>query len=235
MNRLTETAVPRGPEWTAARPSDLDRRFQSAARHSVRVRLLRVAVPVLAGLVCTGLALAAWFNPLRNFNLPNVTGTLGISGTKITMQLPRLAGFTRDDRAYELSARTADQDLTRPDNVELKGIDAKMQMQDRSTVEMTAATGLYNTKAQQVTLGEDVRLKTSTGYEARLSHAVIDIRSGHIVSEQPVEVKLLNGVLNAKAIEVVGSGDLVRFDGGVMLVLNPSSPGPGAKQGAPPP
>jgi lipopolysaccharide export system protein LptC len=235
MNRLTGTAVRRGPEWTASSRSDLDRLFQSAARHSLRVRLLRVAVPAVVGLVCMALALAAWFNPLRNFNLPNVTGTLGISGTKITMQLPRLAGFTRDDRAYELSARTADQDLTRPDHVELKGIDAKMQMQDKSTVEMTAATGLYNTKAQRVTLGNDVLLKTSSGYEARLSNAVIDIRTGHILSEQPVEVKLLNGVLNAKAIEVVGSGELVRFDGGVMLVLTPATPAKGHEQGAPVP
>lgn len=207
--------------------------FRTAARHSARVRLLRVGVPAGALGVCVVLGLAAWFNPLGNLNLPNVSGTLGISGTKITMQLPRLAGVTRDDRAYELSARTADQDLTRPDHVELRGIDAKMQMQDRSTVEMTATSGLYNTKAQRVTLGDNVHLKTSSGYEARLSEAVIDIRNGHIVSQQPVEVKLLNGVLNAKAIEVVGSGELVRFGGGVDLVLNPSSPGQPAQQGAP--
>ena len=42
------------------------------------------------------------------------------SGTKITMEKPHLSGFTRDARAYELSADAAKQDLTKPDLVELQ-------------------------------------------------------------------------------------------------------------------
>jgi len=220
MDRPTPGTVLDGtPDWTASSRADLDRVFRSATRHSVRVRLLRIAVPVGVAVAVAALGLAAWFNPLRLLKLPNATGTLGISGTKITMELPRLSGFTRDQRAYELTARTADQDLTRPDAVELKGIEARVQMQDRTTVEMSAATGLYNTKADVVTLGDDVRLKSSSGYEARMSDAVIDMHSGNIASQQPVEVKLLNGVLNAKRFEVVESGDLVRFDGGIDMIM----------------
>lgn len=222
MNRLTllsGTAARRTHGWTTSSRPDFDRAFRNAARHSSRVRLLRVAVPVAVLTVVTAVALAAWYNPLRLIKLPSVAGTLGISGTRITMQLPRLSGFTRDSRAYELTAQTADQDLTRPDAVELKGIEAKVQMQDKTTVEMSAAAGLYNTKADTVLLSEDVRLKSSSGYEARLTDALIDIRSGHVTSQQPVEVKLLNGVLNAKGVEVVDSGSLIRFDGGVEMDL----------------
>src|SRR5690348_7460771 len=124
MTRLNGPAAPTQPHAVDANRADLEQMFRTAARHSGRVRLLRVAVPLGALLLCTVLALGAWLNPLRTLALPNVSGTLGISGTKITMQLPRLAGVTRDDRAYELSARTADQDLTKPDHVELRGIDA---------------------------------------------------------------------------------------------------------------
>jgi len=220
MNRLTPlpgTTPHRSLGWTGANRADFDRAIRSAARHSGWVRALRVAVPAMMVLVVVAAALAAWFNPLRLITLPDVAGTLGISGTRITMQLPRLSGITRDSRAYEMTAQTADQDLTRPDAVELKGIAARVQMQDRSTVEMSAAAGLYNTKADTVLLSNDVRLKSSSGYEAHLTEALVDMHSGHVTSQRPVEVKLLNGVLNANGVEVVDSGNLIRFDGGVVM------------------
>jgi lipopolysaccharide export system protein LptC len=220
MNQLTPlpgTAPRRSLDWTSASRADFDRAFRTAARHSNRVRLLRVALPVTMVFVVLAVALAAWLNPLRLIKLPGVAGTLGISGTRVTMQLPRLSGFTRDSRAYEMTAQTADQDLARPEAVELKGIAARVQMQDQTTVEMSAAAGLYNTKADTVLLRNDVRLKSSSGYEARLTDALVDMHSGRVTSQQPVEVKLLNGVLNANAIEVVDSGGLIRFDGGVVM------------------
>ena len=223
MHRVTPlpgTAPRRSHGWTTSGRADFDRAFRTATRHSRRVRLLRVAVPAAIVIGVTAAALAAYFNPLRLIKLPNIAGTLGISGTRITMQLPRLSGFTRDARAYELTAQTADQDLTRPDAVELKGIEAHVEMQDKTKVEMRAAAGLYNTKADTVLLSEDVHLKSSSGYEARLTDALIDMRSGHVTSQQPVEVKLVNGVLNARGVEVIDSGGLICFDGGVEMDLN---------------
>ena len=62
-----------------------------------------------------------YFNPLRMLGkLPVDIGNLVISGTKITMEQPHLSGFTRDARAYELTADAAAQDLTKPDIVELQ-------------------------------------------------------------------------------------------------------------------
>jgi lipopolysaccharide export system protein LptC len=217
----TATTAERSEGWTASGRSDVPRAFRRARRHSRRVRFLRIAVPSFVLLLVLGFAAATWFNPLRIIaKLPNGAGTLMISGTKITMELPRIAGYTRDARAYELSAQSADQDLTRPENVELKGIAAKVELQNNSFVEMSAARGLYNTKQEQLRLGESILLKSSSGYEARLSDALIDMRSGQIVSDEPVEVKLLNGVLNAHRLEVAESGAMVRFSGGVAMILD---------------
>lgn len=185
------------------------------------MRFLRIAVPTFVMLLVLGFAAATWFNPLRIVaKLPHGAGTLTISGTKITMELPRIAGYTRDARAYELSAQSADQDLTRPENIELKGIAAKVALQNDSFVEMSAAKGLYNSKAEQLRLDESIVLKSSTGYEARLTDALVDMRTGQIVSDEPVEVKLLNGVLNARRLEVAESGAMVRFSGGVSMTLD---------------
>ena len=156
-----------------------------------------------------------------------------VSGSKITMQAPRLAGFTRDARPYALTAKTASQDLTRPDELELNEIRAQVEMGNKTTVHMVAQSGLYNTKAEQMMLRQGVLITSSSGYEGRLIEAVVDIRKGRVVSDKPVELKLINGTLNAKRLEITDSGDLVRFDGGVDLFLKPMKKTAQAGQGAP--
>jgi lipopolysaccharide export system protein LptC len=207
--------------WSASSRPGLERAFRVARRHSRRVRFLRIAVPGLVAAGIVALLLATWFSPAHLLaKLPTGAslGSLGISGTKITMELPRLEGYTRDSRPYQLTAKSAAQDLTKPDTVELSEIHAKMETADKAMVEMSALKGIYHSKADQLILRERIVLTSSSGYEGLLTEAVVDMHSGHIVSDQPVEVKLLNGVLNANRLEV--DGDLIRFDGGVTLNMD---------------
>jgi lipopolysaccharide export system protein LptC len=199
---------------------DSERAFRAARRHSRAVRILRVAIPLAVVLGFTGIFLITYFNPLRMLaKLPVDVGNLVVSGTKITMEHPRLSGFTRDARGYELSADAAKQDLTKPDLIELRNIRAKVQMQDNSTMEVSATAGIYDSKGETLKLDQNIVLSSSTGYRGRLSEAMIDIRKGNVVSERPVEVELLQGTLNANRLEIADSGDLVRFGGGVKMTL----------------
>ena len=207
------------PYWTMGR-DDSELAFRSARRHSRAVRILRIAIPLAVVLGFTGIFLITYFNPLRMLaKLPIDVGNLVVSGTKITMEHPRLSGFTGDARAYELSADAAKQDLTKPDLIELRNIRAKVQMQDKSTVEVSATAGIYDSKGETLKLDQNIVLSSSTGYRGRLSEAMIDIRKGNVVSERPVEVELLQGTLNANRLEISDSGDLVRFGGGVNMTL----------------
>jgi len=182
--------------------------------------MLRVGIPLAVLLGLTGIFLISYLNPLRMLaRLPINVGDLVVSGTKITMEQPRLSGFTRDARAYELSADAAKQDLTKPDVIELRNIRAKVQMQDKSTMEMSATTGFYDSKAETLKLDQNIVLSSSAGYRGQLSEALVDIRKGYVVSERPVAVEMLQGTLNASRLEIVDSGDLVRFDGGVNMTL----------------
>ena len=61
---------------------------------------------------------------------------------------PHLAGFSTDQRPYELWAKAAIQDLTDPDHVELKTLRAKVMMEDKSTVTLDARTGYFDSKQQ---------------------------------------------------------------------------------------
>src|SRR5947207_1103161 len=126
----------------------MEARFASAARHSRMVRILRVAVPAAVVLSMASIVAVSVVNPLRIVlpNMPVEMGNLVVSGTKITMESPHLAGFSTDQRPYEMWAKAAIQDLTDPDHVELKTLRAKMMMEDKSTVTLDARTGYHDSK-----------------------------------------------------------------------------------------
>src|SRR5262250_3102963 len=214
--------------------ADRDRAFRAAVRHSKHVRILRLAVPVTAVAVfLSGVAFTVLMKPLRALSgLPVDVGSLVVSGTKIKMNQPRLAGITRDNRHYDMVAQAAAQDVTKPDMLELHGIRATMEMRDKVTFETTAKGGLYNTKTEQLTLNQNIVVTSSSGYQAFLNEAVVDVRASKIVSEKPVEVKTATWAISANRMEVSEAGDLVRFDRGVFVTLVLDSTTSGAGGGA---
>jgi lipopolysaccharide export system protein LptC len=212
----------------------MEARFAIAARHSRMVRVLRVAVPVAVVLSLAAIVAVSIFNPFRMLlpKLPLDMGNLVVSGTKVTMELPHMSGYTTDRRPYEVWAKTATQDLTDPDHVDLRTLRAKVLMVDQSTVTLDALYGLMDTKEQLLDLHKDIFLQTSTGYEARLSQAFVDMAKGTVTSEEHVDVKLPNGTLTADRLRITGGGEVVRFEGNVVMNLdNPPAadpPGPSA-------
>jgi lipopolysaccharide export system protein LptC len=210
----------------------MEARFASAARHSRMVRILRIAVPAAVVLAMASIVIISTVtNPFHILpKLPVDMSNLVVSGTKITMESPHMAGFSTDRRPYELWAKTATQDLTNPDHVELSVLRAKVMMEDRSTVTMDARTGHYDSKQQLLDLRKDIFLQSSTGYEAKLSQALLDINKGTVTSEERVDVKLLNGTLAADRLRILNSGEVVRFEGNVVMHLVMDPPDASATQ-----
>ncbi|MCX7306907.1 MAG: LPS export ABC transporter periplasmic protein LptC [Afipia sp.] len=207
---------------SASYQANADARFAKAKRHSGRVRLMRKAVPAAVVAALATIVIASVFNPFRILSkLPVDIAGLAIQGTKITMESPHLSGFTSDQRPYELWAKTATQDVTNPNNVELHELRAKVQMEDKTGVTMDARNGLFDSKAQLLDLKDDIFLQSTTGYEARLTQAFVDLGAGNVSSDEPVAVKLLNGTLDAKRLRITEGGALVRFEGDVKMILIP--------------
>src|SRR3981189_3711083 len=200
----------------------MEARFAKAARHSRMVRILRIAVPAAVVLAMASIVAVSVFNPFRILlpKLPVDMDNVVVSGTKITMESPHMAGFSTDQRPYEVWAKAAIQDLTDPDHMELKTPRAKVMMEDKSTVTMDARTGYYDSKQQLLDLRKDIFLQSSTGYEARMSQAYVDINKGTVISDEHVDVKLLNGTLTADKLRIFNGGEVVRFEGNVVMNLD---------------
>ena len=214
----------------------MDARFAMAARHSRMVRFLRLAVPAAVVLAIAGIVGISIFNPFRALaKLPVDMGNLVVSGTKITMETPHMSGFSPDLRPYEVWAKTATQDLTDPDKVALTMVRAKVLTEDRSTVTMDAKTGLFNSKTQMLDLRKDVFLQSSSGYEVRLDQATVDIANSAVSTDDGVNVKMTNGTIKADKLRLTEKGDVVRFEGNVVMNLVPERAEPAAAEAPPPP
>jgi lipopolysaccharide export system protein LptC len=205
-------------------------KVRRARRHSRRVRFLRRAVPTVLGISLAGLLLANYLNPLRWIRVPTEFGTLVISGSKITMEAPRLAGFTKDKREYEITASAAAQDTKTPMVVEMKEINGRIVMQDRSTLTLSAVEGIYDIKADLLSLNQEIVIISTAGYQGRLSEAQVEVKKGRIVSEKPVQLKMPQGTLDANRLEATDSGAVIRFEGGVVMVLTPEAVNKGMGQ-----
>ncbi len=200
-----------------------DRVFRTAARHSRLVRFLRYAIPASIVAIASIIFTATYLNPFRLIiAFPIDPGKVSLSGTKITMELPRVTGFTADSRPYAMTARFAVQDVTKPDILELKDVDALVELKDGQHATIKSIDGIYDTKGETLKLKNHVVLNSTSGYEGYLFEATVNIAAGTVVSERPVEVKLPNdGLLNANRMEVKQNGDVIVFAGDVEVTVNP--------------
>lgn len=196
--------------------------YARARRHTRWVKLLRLGLP-LSALALVAAIVAPLFLEV-GADLPEVDiAGFGLSGTGITMQRPRLTGFSEDRRPYEVSAERAEQNLATPDELGLFGIVARMEMSGGGWADLTARQGLLNNKTQFLDLNEDIRIKSDKGDGAALSRAHIAFGSGDITSDAPVD--LTSGTMNLKAdsMQVTEGGDLAVFEGRVVMTLYPKA------------
>lgn len=212
------TLQPGQHAWQAGRSGDRALAFRRARRHSRLVRLLRVGIPAILVLAVMGYFGGIMLARYAGIALPSI-GKLAVSGTRITMDLPRLAGFTRDGRSYELTASAAAQDFRQPHLVELKDVRADLEMQGGNRVVVRADAGVYDSKSEIIVLRNNL-IVASTDGEVNLIEAKINLRTNHVSSEQPVRVLMRQGRVDANQLEVIDGGAVVHFRGGVRMVTS---------------
>jgi lipopolysaccharide export system protein LptC len=219
-----------GPTWPGMRnpgtvgfdmtPAASRGGFKAAHRHSARVRLLRYAAIAGSLLAIAFISAAVLLNPLRRLPGDISIGRVGVEGTKITVDSPKISGFQKDGRPFDIRARSGIQEITAPNIIELLGIDSKIGSENTSTTWVSAAQGIYDSLHDKMTLDGNIRIKNSTGYDIRLNTARIDFKTGGLVSEGPVKVILDGGTIAAQQLDVSDNGHKVSFGGDVSSMID---------------
>jgi len=208
----------------AVRPVARTRDFHKARRHSRWVRFAKIAIPLGSLLAMAVVVFFAYFEPFRqieNLSFDNI----GVSGTNVTMEAPKLTGFKNDNRPYEVTASAATQDVRKPNFVELKDLRARIVTDDRGSVaRLEAHVGVLDTQKEQMNLHQSVRVTTNAGQEVQMQSAFVDFKSGSVTSDEPVTVILGgNGRIEAEGLKVVDNGKLLSFKGRVRTTFMPST------------
>lgn len=219
---MTSTASLHPNGFAAASRLSPERRraFERAARHSRRVRRLRVLLPVAS----LGLALlVAGYGALSRLELAVRIGDLAISADGLSMNAPRLSGSDGKGRTYEVVAERAVQDLKDPKIIRLERITAHISQADGSSADFSARSGVYDARAQSLVLQEDIRIRASDGSSADLQRAQIDLATGAVTSDAPVAFSSSLGSVQAEGMSVGQRSKSVTFDGGVRMTVDPGA------------
>lgn len=203
--------------------------FDAARRHSRLVTVLRAAIPAACVVSIAGIALFTVFDPFAPLDRTVAVSTEGVTGSQITMQLPKLSGFKRDLRSYDVTAASAVQEVRRPTEMQLSRPEARIEIEKDRYARIVAEQGLYDSATEKMRLAGNVQLRSDQGYEVELSDADVNLKAGSIASGNPVRVKLTNGVITADSILAEDSGKVIRFDGHVTSLFNGVETAPAAR------
>lgn len=188
-----------------------------AARHSGRVRLLRVLLPiaVIAGAGVYALSLRGAEETEQPIDPPVLDAEI-LAEDAMVMEAPRMAGFQADGEPYRVEAERATQSVGNADVVELETVSASFAMDD-GNAHVTADRGLYDTRAATLTLEGGVTIATDAGLTARFGAAQVALDTGTITSNEPVAIESDGRIIRGNRLVITEGGDALSLTDGVIL------------------
>ncbi|MBX8824360.1 LPS export ABC transporter periplasmic protein LptC [Ochrobactrum sp. SFR4] len=192
--------------------------FHAAKRHSMRVRVLKTALPVVA------LAVAAVFSWYTFLAAPASTVKVELDPSesgKLVMTGPQLKGYTKDNRAFSMVAVRAVQDAKQSGVVALEGIKAQLPMGDKDSAEIDASSGVYDSNNGHLQFDNAFTVKTTDGMEAKLGSANVNVSNGEMSTDKPVDIRTKNAHIRANKMLVQESGKVMVFEDRVQLTIEP--------------
>jgi lipopolysaccharide export system protein LptC len=212
------TAGARGLEPRAGAPRQPRRAYARA------VRVLRYVLPAIA-LCLIGLVMA-W---------PQLVGSGGgliapmlapgqIGGADVMrMHNPRYVGRTSEAEPFEVTAASAYLDPSRPNRVHLDQLAADIARAGTRQVRLVAVSGIYDRDTEDVNLSGGIELTTSDGYRFETPSALLKLKRGRVVGQEPIAGAGPSGTIAAERFEFRDGGEVLRFTGGVRVTLHPRS------------
>ena len=191
--------------------------FKQAQKHSTLVGLLKKALPIAA------LGLVTWFVIMGFLNTKSIgdisVKSSGISNGMLIMEQPKMSGFNRDNRPYNLVASRAKQDLKNPDIINMENLQATVPMQADIYADIRAKIGTYDSDKEWLILSRDIEINSQDGTRILLNSAEIDLSKGKLISRHPVFVSTPTTQITADQVEVIDNGSIIIFKQKVRMTI----------------
>jgi lipopolysaccharide export system protein LptC len=193
--------------------------FPAALRHTARVARLRRLTLWGSGMIVAIVGVIILFQMLRFLPVDLRFSHIGLKGSRITIETPRLVGYRQDGRPYALKARLGIQDMSKPDLFELENLEVRLETSGESAVLLEAGHGLYDAKKDRADLTEAVRIHDGKNFDLLLQSGVMDFKASTLTSDRPAKLKLDGGEVASNAAEFSQTERRATFTGDVHSVL----------------
>ena len=193
----------------------------SRRQRSRLVGLMRLLLPGIAiGLVVMVVAWPKIFGEVAG----TITSSGLLSGFTITdpmrMRNPRYVGTdTEGGRPFEVTADEARVDPQDPNRIDLTRMHATLTGAEGGNTTLTAELGIYLRDVGTLDMYRNVVLTTADGTRFTTQHAFAHLHEKTAEGERPVHGVGPRGTLDAQNFRIDQGGDVIRFGGGVRVVL----------------
>jgi hypothetical protein len=226
MAITTETRGARGLRRTdppaAASVDERAKAFAEARRHSVLVRLLRIALPLAAACILAAYALVLMVSWQLSVGRIDVGGIV-LTADDLTMKDPSYFGVAKGGGHYQVRARRAIVAFNQDGPIKLIDIGGNLVQADRATTRLKAKHGLFDNAKGELDLFDGIEIDGSSGLMARLSRAKVYSRENKVVSKHPVSATMPTGSVQAAGMTMNTKTRFVQFRGTVAVRLLPSA------------
>lgn len=193
--------------------------FRKAKDHSRRVRLMKLALPVLALAMAGGFASYSWISTPGDISFD--ISKASYADGKLVMANPKLDGFTKDDLPYSMAAMRAVQNMKESGVFELDAIEAKLPIDADSWATVAAPRGIYDRDNNTIDFTGDVIITTTDGMTAKFSKAFFDIGKGNLKTSDPVDIEAGGTQIAADSMRVLENGKVLIFEKRVRMEIAP--------------
>jgi len=191
--------------------------FQRERRHSRNVRLLKIALPAGAVLLTLGLVAQSMLPSFGDVSVDLLGST--IDGDRIIMANPRMSGLNAQNRAYEMTAARAIQDMGNPDEMDLEQISARVPVGTSEWADIAADRGTMFKERNTIEIATPATVKTTDGMTARLATATIDMGKGDISTDEGVQIDHEGSQVTAQSLRVTNGGTVLVFEQQVKVFI----------------
>ena len=143
--------------------------FLRAQRHSILVRAVKFALPVMAIGLAALFVGYSWIQSPPSVDIA-VDGSAMQDG-KLVMANPTLDGFSSNDLPYSMTAARAIQDLSDTNAVQLEDISARLPLSADNFATIAAKAGVYDNNKDTLEITTPLTVKTDDGMSITMQSA----------------------------------------------------------------
>lgn len=190
-----------------------------AIRHSARVTRLRRWMLWGAGAIVALVGVALLISSFRLLPVDLSLTRVALNGTRIIIEAPKLTGYRKDGRPYEIRAKVGAQDMTKPNIFELEKLEVRIENTADNMVILTAAQGVYNANKDHADMTGGVNIHDEKNFDLKMDAAQMDFKAGVLSSDKSALLKLVGGEVKADAVEFSQKERRATFTGNVRSTL----------------